>query len=205
MIRRRLPIRWTVQTRLDHLDRDLLRQMKRAGCVGIKVGIESGSLRISRLIRKELDPRHALQVSKEMRQIGIPLTACFLIGNPTETLAEMEETYRFACRLDPFMIQVAYHTPYPGSESYAQYAQALDVEGRSHFDGKPLNLSAESDASLVRFHRSFYLRYYLSPRHLFRYLLRRAPNTLAQGYEFQMILQTGKYLIQEHLLQAEGT
>lgn len=194
LLRRRLRLRWTVQTRLDHLDRELVAHMKQAGCVGVKVGVESGSPRIASLIKKALDPAQALSMGKVLKQQGIPLTACFLVGNPTETLDELEQTFRFACQLDPFMLQVAFHTPYPGSESFERYASALDTRGHSHFDGQPLNLSAVPDETLIQFHRNFYLRYHLSPRPLLRYLLRRAPYTWVQGGDLELISRSVTYL-----------
>ncbi|MFM7199149.1 MAG: B12-binding domain-containing radical SAM protein [Myxococcota bacterium] len=194
LLRRGLRLRWTVQTRLDHLDRALVAHMKAAGCVGVKVGVESGSPRIASLIKKALEPSRALEMGRMLKQQGIPLTACFLVGNPTETLEELEQTFRFACQLDPFMLQVAFHTPYPGSESFERYASGMDTRGRSHFDGVPLNLSAVPDEVLIRFHRNFYLRYYLSPRPLLRYVLRRAPYTLVQGGELELLSRSLTYL-----------
>ena len=202
--RRALRVRWTIQTRMDHLDDELLTHLRAAGCVGVKAGIESGSARVSKVLRKNLDPDHVLHLAERMRRIGIHLTACFMIGNPSETAQEMEETFLFASRIGALMIQVAYHTPYPGSASYEQYAEQLETSRASHFDGVPANLSAVSDEDLIRFHRNFYLRYYLAPRQLVRYARHRALYKMLSGEELWLVLRTLAYLAQATVRRRMG-
>ena len=48
-------IHWTIQTRGDLIDLDLLKLMKRAGCVGVKMGIESGVDRILKYPKRRLE------------------------------------------------------------------------------------------------------------------------------------------------------
>jgi len=199
ILARGVKVQWTVQTRLDHLNEDLLRHMQAAGCVGIKVGVETGNQRVSEIIKKRLDRDKAIQMAEVMRKVGINLTACYMVGSPTETLDEMEETFTLARRLGALMIQIAFHTPYPGSESYERYAESHEVADRSHFDGKPVNLSAVSDEELVRFHRDFYLRYYLSPPQVARYVRHRAVYRLFQADELELAVQTGRYLFRQAL------
>lgn len=52
----KLNIRWNCPTgiRLDTLDKELLRIMERSGCYSFDLGIESGSNRILRLMRKNI-------------------------------------------------------------------------------------------------------------------------------------------------------
>ena len=204
ILERDLKVKWTIQTRMDHLSRELLVHLKEAGCVGIKVGIETGSKRISEILNKNLDQQKVLDMSREMTKLGINLTACYLVGNPTESLSEMRETFEFAKKIGALMIQVAYHTPYPGSESFERYAARGPVVGKSHFDGSPLNLSNVSDAELVRFHRNFYLRYYLSPGQFLRYVRRRAVYKLFRAEELRLLASTTGYLLHQGLKRKAG-
>lgn len=204
IITRGLDIKWTIQTRMDHLDRDLLLHLRSAGCVGIKVGIESGSKRVSELLNKELNHDAVLAMAKEMKRLGINLTACYLVGNPSETSEEMEETFRFARKVGALMIQVAYHTPYPGSESFRRHADLIGQQRTSHFDGMPLNLSAVSIPELIEFHRDFYLRYYLSPRQFARYMRHRAVYKVFRADELRLLVRTAGYLAHEGLKHKLG-
>ncbi len=204
IVHRGLRVKWTIQTRMDHLDRDLLEHLREAGCVGIKVGIESGNRRVSDLLNKRLDHQKVLAMAREMDRLGINLTACYMVGNPTESLEEMTETLRFALEVGALMIQVAYHTPYPGSESYRRYGGAERFDGKSHFDGAPANLSAVPDEVLIRFHRNFYLRYYLSPEQMARYIRRRAVYKLFRADELKLLLRTTGYLAHEGVRRKLG-
>jgi len=116
----------------------------------------------------------------------------------------MQETFLFARRVGALMIQVAYHTPYPGSESFDRYADRLQVNGASHFDGRPLNLSDVSDEELIRFHRNFYLRYYLSPRQFMRYIRHRAIYKIFRAEELKLLARTTGYLAHEGLKRKLG-
>ncbi len=204
ILARGLRVKWTIQTRMDHLDRPLLVHLREAGCVGIKVGIESGNQRVSEILAKHLDNEKVLAMAREMDRLGINLTACYMVGNPTERLEEMEDTVRFAHQVGALMIQVAYHTPYPGSESYRRYASSQEFDGRSHFDGIPANLSAVPDETLIRFHRNFYLRYYLSPAQILRYVRRRAVYKLFRADELRLLIRTTGYLAHEGVKRKLG-
>jgi anaerobic magnesium-protoporphyrin IX monomethyl ester cyclase len=52
IIARGLEIQWLCDTRADRVDGELLTAMKEAGCIRIKIGVESGSERVLKRIRK---------------------------------------------------------------------------------------------------------------------------------------------------------
>ena len=56
---------------LSALDDDFLRLLKRAGCLALNVGLESGSERILRLINKRIPISQMLAVNRRLKQVGI--------------------------------------------------------------------------------------------------------------------------------------
>ena len=54
IVNRKLDIVWNCMTRIDTVDQDLLKLMRRAGCYGIGYGVESGSERILKLVKKRI-------------------------------------------------------------------------------------------------------------------------------------------------------
>jgi Radical SAM superfamily len=187
-------IPWTAQTRIDALDRDLIVEMHRAGCVGLCIGIESASVAIRssekacRMSTAEIE-----DIVNVMHETGMHTTLYFMLGFPGETVDDMEETLRLARRLKPLMIQVAFYTPYPGSPAWSALADTAAVDtilGRSHYNSLPFPMSTIDPRKLWAFRQRFYREFYLSPRQLWRYVTQRLPFTLSQGREPVLLLKT---------------
>lgn len=196
LIRRDVKVHWVCQTRANFVDRELLRLMKRAGCCAVKIGIESGTDRILRIIKKGATRQQLLDGARIIREEGLFLTAYYMLGNPTETLEEMQETFRVAMEIRADMIQVAFHTAYPGSETFREHAsQIADTADLSHYNSHPLNLSCVSQETLEQLQRQFYLRYYLSPPILWNYLRRRAVYRLADTREWSLAFRSLAYML----------
>lgn len=196
LLQHNLPIRWTIQTRGDLIDKDILRLMKRAGCCGVKMGIESGVDRILKIIRKNATRDQLLKAARDAQEVGLSLTTYYMVGHPTETREEMEETFRFARLVASDMVQMAFHTPYPGSATYEMYKNHVDdLSELSHYETSHVNLSEVDSPTLERLQRYFYLRYYFSPPQFLRYLRRRAVYRLTDPMEWQLGVMSLKYLL----------
>ena len=101
---------------LNGVDAETISLMYKAGCRYIAVGIESGSDRILKKVGK------GLTREKIKRQIGIikentkiKILGFFIIGFPTETEEEMEETVRFATELPIDLASFAVYVFLPGT------------------------------------------------------------------------------------------
>lgn len=195
LMERRINIYWTARSRADLLNENILKKMKKAGCFALGIGVESGSDRILKHLNKGENTKDMAETIRTMRKIGIMPLLYFIIGNPTETYEEMEETFRFAKRLKAYMVQFHYFTPYPGSKIFESIRKKnLILQNLSHYDGSIFNLSAIPTKILERSLKRFYLRYYLSLDYLWRYIRFRFPYVIFDSNEIRMILQTLKFL-----------
>jgi anaerobic magnesium-protoporphyrin IX monomethyl ester cyclase len=113
-----LEIGWMCEARLDHLSRDLLAVMRQAGCKRIKLGVESGSERVLRLMKKGISLPQVRQVVGLVKEAGIDLTLYFLLGFPGETVDEARQTVALARELDPTYCSLGVVAPYCGTELY---------------------------------------------------------------------------------------
>ena len=189
-------IHWTIQTRGDLIDLDLLKLMKRAGCVGVKMGIESGVDRILKIIRKNATRNQLLEAARNCQEAGLTLTTYYMVGHPSETRNEMEETFRFAKEVGSDMVQMAFHTPYPGSQSYEMVKdQVADLSELNHYETQHVNLSEVDSETMEKLQRQFYLEYYFHPRQFLKYLRRRALYRLSDPTEWQLAAMSLKYLL----------
>lgn len=109
---------WECNTRVDLIDDDMLLTMKRAGCIFVKVGIESGSPRILEEMGKGFSLEQARKASRLLRKIGIHWTGYFLAGLPGETTDDIEKTAAFMQELLPDFACIGIYEPFPGTRLF---------------------------------------------------------------------------------------
>lgn len=77
------------------MDGDLLLKMNEAGCVGIGYGLESGSQRVVQEMLKPFSIPVAERVIRDTHRASIKTSVNILVGFPTETRLDFEETLKF--------------------------------------------------------------------------------------------------------------
>lgn len=177
--RRRLKINWIAHARVDNLDFDLLKAMKNAGCILLRFGIESGSKRVLRILKKT-ESEDWINQSKKVfhitKKLGIGTAALFIVGSPTETKEEIGESIKLAKELDPDLLQVSYFTPYPGSSAYREFQPSIDnkmrVPSMYHYASSEFNPSSLGPKELRDLYKAFYKEFLLRPGFAIRHLLR---------------------------------
>ncbi|HAZ10409.1 MAG TPA: hypothetical protein DCY56_04810 [Candidatus Omnitrophica bacterium] len=102
--------------RLDRIDIELLSLMKRAGFYNIYVGIESGSPRILKHMKKNLSLEEIAKKVDLIKEAGLEASGYFILGYPEETMEDMEMTISFARSLKLDWAQFATFIPIPGSD-----------------------------------------------------------------------------------------
>jgi anaerobic magnesium-protoporphyrin IX monomethyl ester cyclase len=113
-----LKINWDCNTRVDLVDSELLRTMKKAGCNSIKVGIESGSRRILTLMDKGITLEKIKESARLFREIGIHWTAYFMMGVPTETKEDIKKTLDLLYTVKPCFASIGVYEPFPGTRLF---------------------------------------------------------------------------------------
>lgn len=111
-----LDFHWRCETRVDDLSKQLVKEMARAGCVGINIGIESAEPKILKNVgRKPFPMDRAKEIVKQCRKSGIQVFAFFVVGLPGETKKSIMKTISVAKKLRPDFTQFTVATPYPGT------------------------------------------------------------------------------------------
>ncbi len=112
-----LKIIWGCQAMVISITKEILDEIKSINCKQIMFGFESGNQRILSLVKNSSTTveqnKRAIELVKES---GIMACGNFMIGNPTETEAEIEDTKRFILenKLDGFGVTIS--TPLPGTK-----------------------------------------------------------------------------------------
>ena len=137
-----LKISFPNAVRGDLLDEPFIRLLSEARCEWMPIAVESGSPRVQKMIRKNLDFKKILEASKLLDRYGIASFACFMVGFPTETPAEREETFAMARRFKGQVPVFSLVTPYPGTALWDM----------AHPDGASANPETIDGAYGYRFH-----------------------------------------------------
>ena len=118
MIAEKVEIAWACNARVDTVDAELCKLMRRAGCVEVWMGVESGSPEILREIKKNVVPEQITEAFKSAKEAGLLTRGYFMIGSRSESYETIKETERLIDRIKPNMLAFSVLTPYPGCEEF---------------------------------------------------------------------------------------
>lgn len=128
-----LDIFWRCLSRVNVMDEEILRLMKRAGCKEIAFGVESSSQETLDRINKFITPEQSEKIMNLCRDIGIVSKAYVMIGFPWETKKMINDTIDFTCRILPYVAQFSVLTPLPNTAIYEETVE-MGYEIENDFD-----------------------------------------------------------------------
>ena len=82
----------------NNMNYDLLVKMRKAGCITLNYGVESGSDELLKKMRKPISIKSVENVLELTRKVGINTQINFIVGFPGETDDDLEKTIRFIKR-----------------------------------------------------------------------------------------------------------
>lgn len=129
LITRQSSIRWSALTDAIALNDGLLEHMAKAGCVGIKFGLDSADAKVLRHTNKPLKVSRVNDIVHKASKLGIKTHMTVVLGLSGETRESLERTFQFACDLDIDSVQISIATPMPGTPLFDN----LDSAGKLRF------------------------------------------------------------------------
>ncbi len=113
-----LKIVWSVRSRIDTIDKEMLIEMKKAGCIRIHYGIESGDEQVLQNIKKATTIKLVREKISLTKRIGVATFGYFMFGNPGETEETIQKTIKLALSLQLDYAQFSKVSALPGTELY---------------------------------------------------------------------------------------
>ncbi len=170
IISNRIDITWTCPNgvRLDTLNDEMIEAMKSSGCYIISAGIESGSDRILKYVKKHETTDIMMNSVRMIQKHGIDVVGFFILGFPTESVEEMRKTIKFSKDLGLLRANFLLFHPIPGTEIYTMLNHTGELAN--------INYNANSFAEvayipkgmtkdkLKNIQRKAFLRFYLRPK-----------------------------------------
>lgn len=86
---------WNCSARTDCIDAELIALMARAGCKGIFFGIETGSARLQKIVKKNIDLDESMARIADTDHHGITTAVSLITGFPDETMDDVRDTVHF--------------------------------------------------------------------------------------------------------------
>jgi tRNA A37 methylthiotransferase MiaB len=181
------PVAWTCSARTDTVDEDLLRRMKEAGCSAIYFGLESGSERILREIRKDIPLSHSLDIISTCRRVGITPNAGLIVGFPSEDDASLRETFSVYERLLRLGCRPAHIFAFCPFADAAIYSKLEGLVCTGHFVDLPMGPEADvRNRAIIASDSSLYASYF---RPNLPELVPGEPHALAALDEFSCLVE----------------
>jgi anaerobic magnesium-protoporphyrin IX monomethyl ester cyclase len=117
-ISRQYGIKWSCFGRVDTVNEKIIKAIKKAGCVQIEYGIETGSERVLKEIKKNTNLEQIRKAIRMTKEHGIRAFGCFMFGFTDDTEEDLQKTIDLVGQLKLDFAACYYTIPFPGSELY---------------------------------------------------------------------------------------
>jgi radical SAM superfamily enzyme YgiQ (UPF0313 family) len=189
LIDRKVKIYWGIRARVDTVDEEMLKLLKKANCVRVNYGVESGDPEVLKGLNKGITLEQAEKAFALTKKHGMDALAYFMIGCPGDTKETIETTLRFAKKLDPAYCHFTILMPFPSTKVYADALESglIKKDVWKEFAVKPVHdfqipIYGENFArdELLTLLSKCNKRFYFRPSYIFREIFKN--KSLAQFY-----------------------
>ncbi|MCK5013985.1 MAG: radical SAM protein [Candidatus Omnitrophica bacterium] len=174
IIKDKLKVRWTMFTRVDRIDEEMIIVLKKAGCYKVDFGVESGDQAILDLMKKGTTIEQIKNAFAICRKVGMQTHGFFMIGYPRETKETIQRTIGLAREIADWASFNSVSV-YPNTELYdlavreGYFApRTVDgIKGQSVLENF-CNSDELPTEEILRLTNLAYKKFYLRPGHIIR-------------------------------------
>ena len=177
IIEKKIDIEWKCEGRVNIVDEESLKWMKKAGCSMIAYGVESGNQKGLDYLNKGTKVEQIRRAFELTRKAEIKPMGYFVLGIPVETYEEGIHTIEFAKEIRSAYAQFSVLSPTPGTrlfEDVIKMGWYREIDAQNPMD-KGLKRPAIinelwNEENLSRILREAHRRFYLSPGYIWERL-----------------------------------
>ena len=155
--------------RVDKVNLELLKKMRKAGCYMVSLGIESGNEQILNNMKKNIDLEKIKKAVRWCNQAGIETRGLFMFGNLGENEKTMQDTIDFAKSLDLDTATFHITIPFPETDYWKIIKKEGEIYPKNYRDYiaygnvifKHGNLNEEM---LMKMQKKAYREFYFRPK-----------------------------------------
>lgn len=106
-----------INTRIDRVNEEIIKDLANAGCSGIRVGIESGNEELrKKILKRDMTNEEIRNFFALTKKYDLETYTCNMIGIPGETSEMIDETIQLNHEITPNYLQFSVYHPYPMTE-----------------------------------------------------------------------------------------
>lgn len=186
IIKEKIDLVWSCEARIDTVDEECLRLMKKAGCYLIMLGVESANQKTLKRTSKNITTDQTKKVFDSCRKIGIGTLAFMIIGFPWDTKESIQRTIKFSKEINPDYVSFNLFVYRLGTKE----REKLISQGKREDDFSNLDVSSDiigtpsiSKKELGQLYKQAVLGFYLRPKQILRLMRKNSlSNLLDNGF-----------------------
>jgi radical SAM superfamily enzyme YgiQ (UPF0313 family) len=128
ILKEKIEIEWSCQTRCDLINFSLLKLMKKAGCKFVYFGLESASEELQKTINKNLSLKTITSAINTSKKVGLKVGVSCLFGFPEEKEINIKQTLYYLHLLKPDFVFPSFLLPYPGTRIFESLVKKGKIE-----------------------------------------------------------------------------
>ena len=150
IIEKELDITWSAISRVDYVNAEILYWMRKAGCIQISYGVESGSEKIRNFLQKKITTAKIRKAFALTQSYGIMARAYFIYGCPQESRQTIDETIALIEDIKPLSAIFYILDIFPGTRLYEDFKDRLGVSDDIWLNRAEDIMYFETDPKLTR-------------------------------------------------------
>jgi radical SAM superfamily enzyme YgiQ (UPF0313 family) len=173
----KVDVEFFAEGRVDNCPRNMLQEMVRANCRMIYFGIENATQKVLDYYDKRTTPKQAEDASKKARKTGIDvIVASFILGAPNETKTEIQNTLKFAQKIQVDIPQFNILATFPGTDIWEELKLQGVLDEEKYWETGVLVPDVSPDAvpckEIKQMIHDAYQRFFIRPDYVIKQLIK---------------------------------
>ncbi len=127
ILSRGLSISWYAISHVNNVDEEILYWMRKAGCIQISYGVESGSEKIRKKLNKRIRNEQVERAFSLTTRFGILARAYIIYACPGESQATISETEKLIREIKPLSVLFYVLRVFPGTALYDDVKERMQI------------------------------------------------------------------------------
>lgn len=126
MIKEKLNIAWSCETRVDNIDEEYIKLMSMSGCIGFYIGAESGSQKMLDIYNKQIEAADIVKTCNLAHKYGISVAMSLIVGNRIESYKDRYDTWKVVKESSPEILFTNFYRDEKelfGVKEYKKYSE----------------------------------------------------------------------------------
>jgi len=181
LIEENLPIAWRCTSRVELMDDQLVKLMKKAGCYLIALGVESGNNNSLKFLKKGFKVKDIIKAFKLTKKYNLETHAYYIVGIPGEDKKAFLKTIKLIKSIAPDYINSLTLRPYPHTElakiskekGWFDFSNINFLKPDFKYQNKLTLLFDEmSPEEIIKMQRYGFISYYLNINYILRIIFK---------------------------------